>query len=202
MSEKNEFLSVRDVAESDLDFLTDLLDAGAKSLPGDSAHKIQAIRRLYVRTVVSAVESAMATFRQEALTVPSKFTQGELLLLKGVSYELADNGRVVEKQVNTSFLSAFRFSFRMLAKARGLKAEPDYSQSGWQALQHTVKLRNRLTHPKSVVEMHVSDKDMVQVDAAEIWFRLANHALLEEYIGQLEQKNRALVGEVQAISRG
>ena len=192
MSTESEFLNVRDVAESDLDFLTDLLDADTKELPGESAHKLQAIRRLYVRMVVSAVESAMSTFRQEALEVPSKFTDGELLLLKGVSYELADNGKVIEKQAHAPFFSSFKFAFQMLAKAKGLRAQPDYSLAGWQALQHTVKLRNRLTHPKSVLEMQVSDEDMTQVDAAELWFRLANRALMEEYSAKLELELNSL----------
>jgi hypothetical protein len=192
MSTENEFRNVRDIAESDLDFLTDLLDADMKKLPGESDHKVQAIRRLYVRIVVSAVESAISTFRQEALEVPSMFTEEELLLLKGILYELADNGKVIEKQAHAQFFSSFRFAFQMLAKARGLCAQPDYSLAGWQALQHTVRLRNRLTHPKSVLEMQVSDNDMTQVDAAEVWFRLANNALMEEYSAQLERKITAL----------
>lgn len=199
MQEKT-FSQVSDLLEEDLDFLTNLRECAISDLPGGSQNKEQAIRRLYIRMLVSTIEGALSTFRQEALNQSHKFSQGELALLQEASFEVTDAGKVVTKQAHTPFFASFRFSFRMLAKAWDSKLQPDYSGDGWQALQHTVRLRNRLTHPKCVEDLSVLEADMKSADTAEIWFRLAHSSLLKERVPKMEALLKRVRGEVAITS--
>lgn len=180
------FAEVADLLDEDLEFLTDLRYCDTNELPGNSKPKNQAIKRLYIRMLVSSIEGAIATFKQQALMYPDALSEGEKAMLREVTYDISDRGKVITKQTHAPFLSSFRFSLLMLGKAWGLSSSPDYSTEGWQALQYTVRTRNRLTHPKEISEMHVSESDMQQADIAELWFRQTHNAILKERHEMLE----------------
>ena len=184
----NEFLRVNDVADRDLEFLTDLRDRESGGALARNAHETQAVRRLYVRMFITVVESAIATFKQEALSHGKQLSDSERSLLREVTYDIDSKGEPTERALHAPFLSSLRFAFKMLVSVRGLAFKPDYSSSGWQAMQDAVRVRNRLTHPKDTTDMTVSDAEMQKVDAAELWFRQTHIALLEEYGAQLAQQ--------------
>lgn len=190
--EGRDFSAVSGIIEEDFEFLTDLRCSNIQILPGQSPNKAQAIRRLYIRMLISAIEEAIATIKAEALKYSNKLSQGELVVLAEITYDVSDRGNVVERQMHTSLPNSFRFAFQTLAKAWGVNTMLDYSDEGWEALQHTVKLRNRLTHPKNAKEFQVSDEDMHQADVAEAWFRRAHGAMMKEHIVHLNAKFKNL----------
>jgi hypothetical protein len=52
------------------------------------------------------------------------------------------------------------FVLRMFAELLGYDAAKFFTDHGWDELKNAIKVRDRITHPKSVEELHISDEDI------------------------------------------
>ena len=182
------FLNVSDVAELDFDYLTELRDQVAVPGLANTTQERQVVRRLYVRMFVTLLEGTIATFKSKVLEHPTNLNECERAVLRDITYDLNDKGDPFERALHPPLLSSIKFAFRMLSRAYGLKHKPDYSLKGWQDLQEVLRIRNRLTHPKTVEQMRVTAAELKLVDSAELWFRQSHRELLEQYNGVLSAK--------------
>jgi hypothetical protein len=48
--------------------------------------------------------------------------------------------------------------------------QPDFSNSGWQTLRRSLRVRDRLMHPKTALDLQISDEEIEQTQAALAWF--------------------------------
>lgn len=183
-----EFFRVSDIAERDLDYLTELRDRIASPSLGSTIDAQEAIRRLYVRVFVTMLESAIATIKTEVLQHSEELSDAERAVLRDVTFDLNEKGEPFERPLHPPLLSSLKFALRTFGQVHKLSVRPDYSGRGWQAMQEVVRLRNRLTHPKTVSDLEVSGSDLKKVDEAEVWFLQAHRALLEEYSGVLKKE--------------
>ena len=56
--------------------------------------------------------------------------------------------------------------------------EVDFGDGGWEALKKAILVRNRITHPKCIGDMHVSDSDVETAQAGFFWlFDMAVHVM-------------------------
>jgi hypothetical protein len=149
-------------------------------------HDPQIVRRLHVRLVLSLIESVVASLKKDALG-SSRLSAGERTLLTDTTYELSSDGDLIERTFFAPLLKTLRFAFRCYAKAHALDYSPDYSGPGWQALQSAVKIRNRITHPRKLDEMSISDTEMQVVDSAHAWFMDCYRGLLGTRIADIER---------------
>jgi hypothetical protein len=180
------FPTVSDIADQDLDYLTDLRDKIAKPTLGVTIAESDAIRRLYVRVFITQIESTVARIKNDVLQGDAKITAAERAILSDVTFDLNDKGEPYERQLHPPLLSSIRFAFRIFGKTNGLAFQPDYTKGGWQDMQAVLRIRNRLTHPKNVEQMKVSNQDLRMVDAAELWFRNTYRGFLEEHKSALQ----------------
>lgn len=136
---------------------------------GDS----QFARRAYVRTVFSAMDGTLNGLSAMLLSFPQAqllLDQPTITLLREVTYELADDGTVRERNRYVSFLPKVRLVLRAVFTIGAAKVTPDYSLVGWRAMREAEEVRNRLTHPRSVQELNVSNADIEQLHLAKNWF--------------------------------
>jgi hypothetical protein len=61
-------------------------------------------------------------------------------------------------------------SINEAARALGIPLELNKQDSGWDAMTKAVKIRNRITHPKTPDSLTITDADMVVFDRATAWF--------------------------------
>jgi hypothetical protein len=183
-----ELFRVHDIAQRDLDYLTELRDRIATPLLDTTADAQNAIRRLYVRIFITMIESAVATIKTEVLQDAEHLSDAERTILRDITFDLNDKGEPVERPLHPPLLSSLKFSLRMFTQTHQLRSKPDYSGRGWQAIQEVVRLRNRLTHPKLVEDLQVSESDLSAVDEAEAWFLNTHTTLLEEYNAVLQKQ--------------
>jgi len=129
-------------------------------------------RRFVVRAVFSMMEAICFQLKQMCLESPfaSRLTPGEMALARDEDFEVDDRGEVATRSARIRFLSNLRFAFRVVVKSHDAPFALDTSGSGWAALQAAVKVRDRVTHPKRVSDLDLSDEEIRRVVDAFRWF--------------------------------
>jgi hypothetical protein len=141
-------------------------------------------RRTLVRAVFALVEGTLSSMRVRvqghAASGAAALSDSERLALREAAPQVDDRGEVVDRPQFVPLASAVRLTLRLYARVFGCQREPDYSGSGWQAFRSAVDIRNRLTHPRGLADLEVSDVHLVAVNAAYDWFLASTAALLAE----------------------
>ena len=158
-------------------------------------------RRNYIRATFAFIEGALSIMRQHVLeeVEAKRFepTHAELALLREETYDLKDNGDVRTRDLFLPALPSLRFTFDIFAHAHAITAIPDYSAQGWQAFQHSLKIRHRITHPKATSDIDVSDPELDAVEQAHIWFLESTTSVYVEgratLMAQLDVARRSLL---------
>jgi hypothetical protein len=131
--------------------------------------------RTVVRTFFSMVEGLAFQMRQVTLATLEPYGRlsvEEVALLREERYSLNTKGEPQTKESFQPVLSSLLFSLRTYVKNHGASFAPDVSHHGWQAMQRSVEIRNRVTHPKSVADLSLSEEDQKKlVDASHWWKR-------------------------------
>lgn len=186
--EEEIFFGVNEVMEVDLDCLAYLRHSISSNSSNIPENYTDAIRRMYIRVLVTVIESSIARIRDEILEKASELEDGERSVLRDIVYELDDAGRVKERPLHAKLAASIKFSIASYCKVHKLEFLPDYAGTGWQSMLRLIKIRNRLTHPKSISDLVVSDEELGVSDQAEVWFRRTWGAMLHEHTLKLRIK--------------
>jgi hypothetical protein len=96
-------------------------------------------------------------------------SEAERAFAQELEYKLTDSGDVETRRTKISLEANLRFGFKLLAKAGTLPSELDVSGSEWQSFRRAIKIRDRITHPKSVSDLNISDEDYDDVSVGFGW---------------------------------
>jgi hypothetical protein len=165
----------------------DILEC-AESISGDN--KSDCGNRTFVRAVFALIEGGIYGLKQVALQLSKhergNFTPAEVALLEDKSYDLDDKGRAQERTKFVPISSNIKFAFAALARAYPVNYTLKTDGKGWDAFQAALKTRNRITHPKTVDDLKLTDDEVQQSADAATWF-LKNHAnVIQAYMKKLE----------------
>ena len=97
---------------------------------------------------------------------------GEADLLKEVSYELDNTGKVTPRQARIPTVANIRFALQMFTQHAAPGYVPDWGNDVYGSLQKALKIRHRLTHPKGLDDVIVTDEELEVVNHAFEWYRL------------------------------
>jgi hypothetical protein len=101
------------------------------------------------------------------------FSPAELAILLEEKYSLENNGEVrVEEKNFQRFVPNLKFAFKAFAKSHGSSHIFDASKA---PLKEFEDLRNRLTHPKKLVDLTVTDSDIEVTQRVWNWFSKEIH---------------------------
>lgn len=165
------------------------------------ANDDQAARRDFVRTVFAAIEGWIMDYRQgvqESLINIRELSPAEEAAFAEVTYALTETGQLREQTRFFPTTTMFRFATRLVEQECG---QPiiDFSSREWQSFQSAIAIRNRLTHPRGLTDLHLTALDIAIVKGAYEWLLVAilnvkTHlkAELAEYLGRLEKVVRGL----------
>ena len=159
--------------ESFLSLLWD--DVGACDLHSNAATSA-AQRRQFFRSMFACIEGAVWLFKQESLQQHQDgavvFTTAELGVLSEITPGIDGQGFVQELPANLRFVPNLLFTFQCHARAFEYEAVLRVGNHEWGDLKSSVKVRNRLMHPKQLSSMHVSDDELRVARGALKWFGL------------------------------
>ncbi len=77
--------------------------------------------------------------------------------------KLTAEGDVEQRAAKIPLETNIRFAFKLLAKASGVSTVLDVSGPEWQSLQRAIKVRDRITHPKTISDLAISDAELSDV---------------------------------------
>jgi len=138
--------------------LDDVRAAHLRHQAGDT----QTSRRDLVRTVFAAIDGMAWIYREfvrENIGALELIEPDEELALSEMSYSVTEVGKVVAQRKYISTASAIRLAARLISRAAP-SYQPDFSGVGWAQFRAATDIRNRITHPKSEMDLQIDDANI------------------------------------------
>jgi hypothetical protein len=130
----------------------------------------QAERRILVRSIFAFFEAIAFVLKSSALMTNSAILKPEeIALAKEEDYELSDNGEVEIRKAKLRFKPNLLFAFKIAAKCNQINFKLSVNCHQWEALLRSIKVRDRLMHPKKSEDMTVTEKEIEAAQIAYEW---------------------------------
>ena len=136
----------------------------------------ESVRRLYVRSCFAMLEAVSCLIRDKAFQgLIGKFSiTGDLEITKAhyledYSYKISSTGKI-ERQNRCDIPFGAHFAFGLRTFAEVAEVQKNYIQgAGWDAFTRAIRIRNRITHPKSDADVTITEEDFEHVKLALVW---------------------------------
>jgi len=176
-------------------------------LKGKDRKKLsQPERRVFVRSAFATIEAEVYVMKQMAvswhpgLKWRPTISEAERAFAQEHEYRLTDSGDVETRRAKISLEANLRFAFKLLAKAGSVPSELDVSGSEWQSFRRAIKIRDRITHPKSVSDLNISDEDYNEVTAGLRWIVVSHIKLGTAIMLKAKSEAEIVTAMIQAKS--
>lgn len=139
-------------------------------------------QRALVRAHFALIEGLSYALRQVTLASlhgTEFITEAETALLREERYSIDEKGHPKSAQQFLKFPESLLFSIRCYIKNHGATFDPDIQHPGWSAMRRAVKVRDRVTHPKSAESLNLSDEDLQSFVDAAAWWKMTMLAMFE-----------------------
>jgi hypothetical protein len=180
---------------------------------GIDGTNLQFWRRTYIKTLFSYIEGITFQYKRIVLEMSSlsflteiEFSDGEKCLLKEESYSVNNKGEIsiIKSKIKTE--ENLLFCFNMIAKGCGSQSLINKSSKDWGNFITALKIRHRITHPKNITDIEVTDKEILIVAEVAAWFSKQTEnigELITEYGENLDNKfqgNFIKIGKMKCVS--
>lgn len=132
-------------------------------------------RRTLVRAIFAQIEGVMFCMKAIAFACRHqpgvKFSVGELIVLIEKSYRPNDRGEAEEQRMQLSFSNNIKFTFKAFGRANLIDYALKVGDNRWNDLKNSLRVRDRLMHPKRSSDLYVSDDEMNELQRALIGLR-------------------------------
>lgn len=135
------------------------------------ANESQPARRDFVRTAFAAIEGWLWLYRQniqEMVASIRGLTPLERSAFEEKSFGINETGQLKEQERFVPLTAMFRFVVKLAEKEFGERLI-DFSSADWQNFNHAIRIRNRITHPKTIEDLNLSKQDIELVRGALLW---------------------------------
>ena len=143
------------------------IDKGTVDSSGnvDADHEYHA--RQLVRTIFAFIEGVTFSMKVKAaahcLKNETDISDGERFFAVDMDHILTDKGQVLERPAHIKLSDNVRFAIALQEKALDLTDTFDASCEWWSCFKSSIRLRDRLTHPKMPEDIDVSGNEIVNV---------------------------------------
>jgi hypothetical protein len=154
-------------------------------------------RRTAFRTFFAAAEGILFSLKQDLLEEAGDvgYSTGEMALLREESYGLSRKGELVVQPKFLRLDENFLFTMYHYTVTLDERFAVDVHARGWADFRNSLRVRHRLTHPKSPKDLTVTDAELRSLFSAAEWFKEVVCAALEEE-GRLKLKTAAALRRV------
>lgn len=164
-------MKLGDIIDPLLAFLHDA-EGAQKLLDHESS---QFARRAYIRSSFAYIEGATWLLKQTCLNAHSssgrrRLSVAEYALLRDEGYELKANGDPVTQTKFLRLLQNMKFTNRVFNRLFRASVNLGVGGKDWNNLVGAVKVRNRITHPRSMADYDVSDEEIALCRDTTHWF--------------------------------
>lgn len=185
-SEERTLNDLIDVLEKDVgrchDNLRDAIDAHKADLElsiGIGFESRQLIRAIfaYLEGLTFAIKIRAV---QHSIEKQDPVSQAEHDFALEIDHQITDRGEIAERPAPINFSRNIRFAFRLYERVFDHKPRFDADAHWWDCLQKSVKVRDRLTHPRNPDDLDVSPNEVMEAFEARDGFRDVIHAYIAD----------------------
>jgi hypothetical protein len=141
------------------------IDAGQTDSEGNVDADYEFHARQLVRSILAFIEGVTFSAKITAIVTCTdmgiEVTDLERLVAVEVDYDLNDKGEVVERPAKLSLVNNLRFAFRLLERSQNRGQTFDPSSEWWACLRSTIRVRDRLTHPRLPKDLEITGTEIV-----------------------------------------
>jgi hypothetical protein len=158
----------------------------------------QFAKRAYIRSIFAYMEGTIWIFKQlivqtvfqsKAVTNPLRLLSiAELGLLSDVSYDLKDNGEPYEQQKFLPISKNLRFTVGIMNRFTHSSIDLQTNSKTWDRFNKTIKIRNRITHPKNTGEIDITDEEIKHAIEVCNWFNGISQNCIEAFHKSFQKK--------------
>lgn len=145
--------------------LIDAIDAGNADSNGDIEADYEYHGRQLIRAIFAFIEAVTFSVKVNAagycLNNNLDISDAERFFAVDVEYVLTDKGEVIERPAHIRLTDNIRFAFALQEKAHKITKRFDPSVEWWSHLKSSIKVRDRLTHPKLPEDIDISGAEIV-----------------------------------------
>lgn len=166
--------------------------------------------RTCLRTLFSELEAKMFLFHELLLHMHDKsmleLSTEEILILKEQSCSVGHNGKIYTSQKFIPFKDNLLFTLSLSERFLNKDVFRDTTDPKWQDVLALIEIRNRITHPKKMSDLQISDREVKIFDRAQDWLRTAfetmliSPALLAKITAKLKKKSIRKTMKISATS--
>lgn len=151
--------------------------------------------RTYLRGFFAWVEATIFGLKRIALKMSDHkqlFSEAELAMLQEQTYDLDEKGNTKLQPKLIPLTKNLRFAFATCSRAFGIANTLNVGDARWDSFQKAIEMRNRITHPRTPEDLHLSDEDFEQIKLALFWFSDNYKTLIAEFTARLEMLEKLL----------
>jgi len=156
-----EFEQLRRTMLEDLEYLNKLLIEDPLN---------ECLIRVSIRTLFSFIETTCYIWKTIAYLKDkrdialgrrgdSSLSDGEISIILEQAYYVEENGEIKVRQIHVEPKKNLQFALKVFAKTHGFEYEHIFNKNGWNAYCEGLKIRNRLTHPKSDADLFITEEE-------------------------------------------
>lgn len=179
--------SENSVGRSLIHVLVSDVQAALSNLETDSN---QSNKRTVIRAVFAAIEGGISIARQTVLQSGPRFIAlscHEIASLREETYNVGNDGTVKAQPKYITVTASIRQLSKLITRIN-----PDYkldlNHPAWGYLASSLTVRNRLTHPKKLKDLEVSDAELSKAVMSFYWVLAFVIEVLSNIVESLEEK--------------
>jgi len=158
------------------------LDEGERDENGCVYADYEFDARQLIRTVFAYIEGATFVLKIEASFNSDEkgfeLTAQQHHFILEADFDLNDRGEVIQKPAKISLTKNIKFAFYIFSQANGISNTLDASVGWWAKLKESIKVRDRLMHPRFPSDLDVSPQEVLSAIHAKVGFDEALHSLI------------------------
>ena len=143
------------------------IDEGTVDSDGNVDADYEYHARQLVRTILAFIEGVTFSMKVKAashcLDNRIEITDGERFFAVDKDHILTDKGRVIERPAHIRLSDNVQLAFALQEKALRIAKLFDSSCEWWSCFKSSIKVRDRLTHPKMPEDIDISGDEIVSV---------------------------------------
>jgi hypothetical protein len=175
----------------------DLLDivkvAGADislSLKMVKKNQKQFWRRTFIRSLFAGIEGINHRINNVSILLANikkiKLSHAEIAMLKEEIYALNEKGEAISTKSKLRTKDNLCFTLKTFAHVSNTTFKIEKNSKEWSSFNEALKIRDRLTHPKSTNDLIISDVELEAVEKTFMWYFASIIAILNSAKKSLE----------------
>jgi hypothetical protein len=142
------------------------IDAGDVDENGDVDADYEYHARQLIRAIFAFIEAVTFSAKIKAveycLDRGFEISEAERFLAADLEHVLTDDGQVVERPARLRLAANVRYAFTLQERTLGVTGTFDRQAAWWSSFKSSIRVRDRLTHPKLPSDVDVSGAELVE----------------------------------------